>query len=294
VKTMTTHTSQSGRQKGWRRIGGLALAFALALTLAGGLGTPRTHAQPSPQLGAGFPVLSLSYSDAQGPGSATLTPQGPDEATGGTAISVSISQAGGTFSGDGFARQVDARTFIIATTLTGEYGDSYFLSGTLNRGDDGLRWRGQGHWWAVANRAVTSEWHMAEWPVIQPPSRPQPVTSVHLSPVGTTGVSGSVTLVAVPQGETQFELQLSGLLPGKAYGVQLHAGTPAQPRASFTQVVTVNADANGRANASGLVRFRGAEAIALLEIADGNHVLTVVGFGQTVAVGAIPVLQPLG
>ena len=191
-------------------------------------------------------------------------------------------------------RQLDGRTFILATSLSGEYGDSYFLAGTLRRGDDGLRWRGHGRWWAVSNRAVAGEWQMAEWPVIQPPARPQLATSVRLNPAGTAGVSGSVTLVALPEGETRFELQLAGLAPGRTYGIQLHAGTPALPSASFTQVATVHADANGRAHARGLVRFRGTKAIPLLDIADGNHVLTVVGSGQTVAVGAIPALQPFG
>ena len=292
MNTTITRSTTGGGRAGWLRLGGLLAAFAFAAAL--GLGASRAQAQPSPQLGPGFPALSLSYSDAQGPGSARITPQGADAATGGTTIAVTISQASGSYSGAGFVRQLDARSFVTAFTVTGEYGDSYFLAGTLTRANEREGWRGQGRWWAVGNAAVSHEWHMAEWPVIQPPSRPQLVASVRLNPVGTSGVSGTVTLVALPEGETRFELQLSGLLPGRAYSVQLHAGTPAQPSASFTEVATVNADANGRANASGLVRFRGTEAIPLLDIADGNHVLTVVGFGQTVAVGAIPVLQPLG
>ena len=290
-RTMTTHTDRSRYRTGWRRLGGLALA--LALTLALGLGAARAHAQPSPQLAGGFPALTLTYTDAQGPGAVTITPHGPDEATGGTAITVTIAQSGGVYAGAGFVRQVDARGYLIAFTVTGENGDSYFLSGTLSRDDEGVRWRGRGRWSAVGAPAVSDGWHMAEWPVIAPP-RPQLVASVRLSPVGNTGVSGTVTLIALPQGETRFELQLSGLAPGTAYAVQLLAGTPAQPSASGIQVATVTADANGRANTTGLVRFRGTEAIPLLDIADGNHVLTVVSSGQTVAVGAIPVLQPLG
>ena len=290
MNTTITRSTTGGGRAGWLRLGGLLAAFAFAAAL--GLGASRAQAQPSPQLGPGFPALSLSYSDAQGPGSARITLQGPDAATGGTAIAVTISQASGTYSGAGFVRQVDVRSFVTAFSVTGEQGDSYFLAGTLTRANEG--WHGQGRWSAVGNAAVSDAWHMAEWPVIQPPSRPQLVTSVSLNPVGSSGVSGNVTLVALPQGETRFELQLSGLLPGRAYSFQLHAGTPAQPSASFTEVATVTADANGRANATGLVRFRGTEAIPLLDIADGNHVLTVVGFGQTVAVGVIPVLQPLG
>ncbi len=168
------------------------------------------------------------------------------------------------------------------------------MSGTLARGDDGVQWRGRGRWWALSNRAISGEWQMAEWPVIQPPARPQLATSIRLDPTAGSRVNGVAGLVALPQGATRFEAQLAGLVPGRTYGLQLHAGTPAQPSASFTQVATVTADAFGRATASGLVRYRGTEDIALLDIADGNHVLTVIGFGQTVAVGSIPALQPLG
>ena len=292
MSTTTTSTTMRRSPTGPLRLGGLLAALALIIML--GLGASRAAAQPSTQLGGGFPALSLNYTDPQGPGSATITPQGTDEATGGTAIAVTIAQAGGTFSGAGFVRQVDARGYIIAFTVTGGAGDSYFLSGTLTRGDDGVSWRGRGRYHAIGNPAVSHEWHMAEWPVIQPPPRPQLVTSVRLDPTGGSTVSGVVTLVALPEGETRFELNLAGLLPGKAYSLQLHAGSPAQPSASFTQVTTVNADAFGRAIASGLVRFRGTEDIPLLDIADGNHFLSVVGFGQTVAAGAIPALQPLG
>ena len=276
------------RAGGWRRGGLLA---ALALTL--GLSTERAQAQPGPPLAADFPALSLSYSDPQGPGSASLIPQGPDEATGGTALIVTIAQSGGVYGGTGFVRQVAEREYLLAAALRDSSGRSYFFTGTLTSDEEGVRWRGRGRYEEVGLPAVSGEWQMAEQLVIEPP-RPRLVTNVDLTPVADTGVSGTVTLVALPEGETRFELQLAGLLPGQRYGLQLHAGSPAQPGASFTQVATVTADAFGRATASGLVRFRGTEAMPLLDIADGNHVLTVVGFGHTVAVGSIPALQPLG
>ena len=127
------------------RLGGLVVALALTLGLALGLGASRADAQPGAQLAAPFPALTLTYTDAQGPGTATFTPQGVDPATGGTAIAVTISQAGGTFSGAGFVRQVDARDYIIAFTVTSEYGESYFLAGTLARGDDVGDRRGHQH-----------------------------------------------------------------------------------------------------------------------------------------------------
>ena len=135
---------------------------------------------------------------------------------------------------------------------------------------------------------------MAGGPFAESPSRPTLSAAVRLDPVAGSRVNEVATLTAQPGGATRFELQISGMVPGMTYGIQLHASSPALPSASSTQVATVQADAFGRATASGLVRFRGTEAMLLLGIADGNHVITVVGFGQTVAVGAIPVLQPLG
>ena len=38
--------------------------------------------EPDPQ-SVNFPPLALGYTDASGPGQATITPQGPDPATGG-------------------------------------------------------------------------------------------------------------------------------------------------------------------------------------------------------------------
>ena len=288
------------RRTGALRLGGLVAA--LALTVALGLGTARADAQPAPQLVpqpgpqliGGVPVLSLTYTDAQGPGTVTIIPQGPDAASGGTAIAMMLTQNGISYSGGGFVRPGELGGYVLDVTVTGLYGDSYQLSGTLIHDQDGVRWRGQGRWWATWNRAITDEWRMAGGPYAESPSRPTLSTIVRLDPVAGFGVNGVAVLTALPEGETRFALALSGLLPGKAYAVQLHAGSPAQPSASFTTLVSVNADVFRRATASGLVRFRGTEAIALLDIADGNHVLTVVGFGQTVAVGSIPALQPLG
>jgi hypothetical protein len=280
---------------GLRRVWGLALTLAVLVTagLAVGPGSRAAHAQVSPALIApGFPALTLTYTDAQGPGTVTLSPQGPDPASGGTALAVTLTQNGYRYTGRGFARLGEQGGYVLDLTVTGAYGDSYHLSGTLIHDQDGVRWRGQGRWWATWNRTVTGEWQLAGGLFAQP--APQLSTMVALEPTTKAPVRGTVTLTALPEGETRFELELHGLLPGKAYSLQLHAGTPVQPSASFTQVTTVNADAWRRATASGLVRFRGTEDIALLDIADGNHVLSVVGFGQTVAVGSIAALQPLG
>ena len=300
MRTMTIAPSMRSHPTGWRRLGGLFAALALALTLAVGFGIPGVGAQPmGPQLlpppgVPSLPAVTLTYTDAQGPGTVTMVPQGPDPASGGTAIAVTLVQNGYQYSGRGFVRPGELGGFVLDVTITGTYGDSYHLSGTLIHDRDGVRWRGQGRWWATWNRGLTDEWTMAGGPFAEPSPRPQLSTIVRLEPTTKAAVGGQVRLLALPEGETRFDLELRGLLPGKAYAVQLHAGTPGLWSASFTQLVTVNADAYGRATASGLVRFRGTEDIPLLDIADGQHVITVVGFGQTVAVGSIPVLEPLG
>ena len=241
--------------------------------------------------------ISLSYSDTHGPGLLMVTPLGADEATGGTAVSVHLAQARGPFAGSGFVRQIEGQGYLFAATVGGVAGapggprESYFLAGTLRR--EGSGWRGNGRWSALGDASLAGEWHAAEWPAIQPP-RPQLTASVHLAPTGQSTVTGTTTLVALPNGETRFELHLSGLTPGAVYGVQLRAGTPAQPSASFTQIIAVTADQRGRSGADGLLRFRDTEPIALLDIADGDHFLSVVSAGQTVASGAIPAVRPLG
>ena len=274
-------------------LAGLALAPRAALANQAGA-----------ERGAELPAdLSLSYSDVHGPGQLMVTPLGGDTATGGTAVSVHLAQARGPFAGAGFVRQVEGRSYVLAASVSGVEGipggsrESYFLAGTLRREDGG--WRGQGRWSAVANPSLSGEWHAAEWPAIQPP-RPQLSAVVRLDPAGGSGVSGSVTLAALPDGETRFELQLEGLTPGASYTVHLQAGTPAQPSGSFTQLTGIGGDITGRANASGLVRFRGTEPVALLDVASGDHFISVVGISRptgaagVVAAGPIPALQPLG
>ncbi|CAA9212166.1 MAG: hypothetical protein AVDCRST_MAG77-14 [uncultured Chloroflexi bacterium] len=303
--TPTHSTSPRGaaarlaRRAAWR-------PAALSLATVGaalGLGPSRADVQPGQQPSADFPLLSLGYADEEGPGQVTIVPQGADSATAGTVIMLAIAQARGTLSGTGFVRQVDGGGYVIAASVTapaGALGDGYFLAGTLVRGDEGVRWRGGGRRWALANPSRVGEWHVAAWPVIEPSAGQQLTAGVRLDPLGGSGVSGAVTLVALPDGETRFELQLDGLTPGAEYGVHVLAGTPAQPSGSFTQLTAAGGDAAGRANASGRVRFRGNGPVALLDIASGDHFIAVVGMFRTtgaagmVAAGAIPALQPLG
>ncbi|MBI3965860.1 MAG: hypothetical protein HY329_09515 [Chloroflexi bacterium] len=285
MNSLSPSIKSHAREGAHLRFGGLLVVLALAFVLA--LGAPRAHAGPPPQLTTHFPALTLTYTDVHGPGAATFAPQGLDAATGGTVLAVTIAQSRDVYTGAGFARQVDSHGYVIAATVTGSSGESYFLAGTLSRGDDGARWRGHGRSQPVGSPGVAGAWHLADWPVVEPP-RPLPTVRIQLQPAGDSSVSGVVTLAALLEGETRYELELAGLESGAAYGVLLHAGNLDLPSASVNLVTTVTADAAGRANASGLVRFRGTEDIPLTILADGHHVITVVGTGQPVAVGAIP------
>ena len=160
----------------------------------------------------------------------------------------------------------------------------------LTRGEDGGRWRGQGRYNTVANPEASYEWHIADWPVIEPSPRPRLATTVRLDSVSGSMASGVVTLEALLEGETRFAAQVSGLTPGATYAIRLHAGIRTLPSASFTSLATLTADQFGRATASGPVRFRGVEDIPLVDIADGNHLIVLARAGETVAVGEIPVV----
>lgn len=109
---------------------------------------------------------------------------------------------------------------------------------------------------------------------------------VQLDPVGESGVRGTVTLTATGNG-TNAVLDIEGLAPGANAQATMHANTCAMPSASFTALPVLNADATGRAAATGSVLFRGMEDIALATIADGEHII-IIQTEQIVACGVIP------
>jgi hypothetical protein len=69
----------------------------------------------------------------------------------------------------------------------------------------------------------------------------------------------------------------------------MQAGTCEMPSASFATLPDLQADATGRATATGSVLFRGTEAVALVTMADGEHILAI-QTEQVVACGVIPKL----
>ena len=112
---------------------------------------------------------------------------------------------------------------------------------------------------------------------------------VRLEPAGASNVSGTATLTAVGAG-TQVTLQIAGLAPGSTANASMHAGTCATPSASAAALPALTAGAKGEAAASGPILFRGSEQVALADIADGAHNITVSGPNGVIACGVIPSL----
>lgn len=116
----------------------------------------------------------------------------------------------------------------------------------------------------------------------------QEAVTVRLDPVSGSGVSGTATLTAAGEG-THVELDVQGLAAGTTAGATMQANTCAMPSASFAALPDLQADASGRAMATGSVLFRGTDNVSLATMADGGHVITVQA-GQMIACGVIPVL----
>jgi hypothetical protein len=116
----------------------------------------------------------------------------------------------------------------------------------------------------------------------------QETVSLQLDPMDGSGISGTATLIAAGDG-TSVELDLQGLAPGAVARGTMQAGTCAMPSASFTALPDLQADATGRAVATGSVLFRGTEDVALATMADGEHIIAI-QTGQVVACGVIPKL----
>ena len=67
----------------------------------------------------------------------------------------------------------------------------------------------------------------------------------------------------------------------------MYANTCAEPSASFAALPELKADAGGKATATGSIRYRGTEAVALATMADGAHIIAI-QTGHMVACGVIP------
>jgi hypothetical protein len=116
----------------------------------------------------------------------------------------------------------------------------------------------------------------------------QETVGVQLDPVDGSGVSGTATLTGAGDG-TSVALDLQGLAPNAAARGTMQAGTCAMPSASFAALPDLQADAIGKATATGSVLFRGTEDVSLATMADGEHIIAI-QTGQVVACGVIPKL----
>ena len=110
---------------------------------------------------------------------------------------------------------------------------------------------------------------------------------VPLTAVGDSGVSGDATLIASGEA-TQVTLNVTGLAANAEAQASMHAGTCEAPSASFAELPSLTADASGNASATGSVLFQGSEDVALLTMADGEHIISISSGGQVVACGVIP------
>lgn len=114
----------------------------------------------------------------------------------------------------------------------------------------------------------------------------QEVVTVQLEAVDGSGVTGTATLSAAGDG-TNVALDIDGLPPNATARASLHAGTCAEPSASFAVLPDLQTDSAGTATATGSVLFRDTEAVDLATLTDGAHVIFV-QTDQVVACGTIP------
>lgn len=123
------------------------------------------------QAGAG---MTLRYTDAQGSGCLTIQNMGATDGGGGSPISVTLTQNGVTFTGQGEEWSLSPaaltgtapaspslpvalpRSTALAFWLDDGMGDTFFFDGALRFGVDTLN--AQGSWSSIQNPAVTGQW----------------------------------------------------------------------------------------------------------------------------------------
>ena len=149
----------------------LGLGLLAVLGMAGAMLTiaPLVSAQ-----GVTTGGMTLNYSDAQGPGCLTIATTGVGDDSGGSPISVTLTQNGVTLTGQGEEWSIaglvqpgtapaspslpvaSPRTTALAFWLDDGSGDAFFFDGSLRFGVDTLN--AQGSWTYIQNPAVTGAW----------------------------------------------------------------------------------------------------------------------------------------
>jgi hypothetical protein len=110
--------------------------------------------------------------------------------------------------------------------------------------------------------------------------------SVLLQSVAGSGVSGTATLSAT-DGGTTVAVRVSGLIPSEDVLGVINAGRCGSEGASPLALPRLRSNSRGVAHAYGPLRFRGREDVALSDLADGEHVVRIIGRGE-VACGVVP------
>jgi hypothetical protein len=109
--------------------------------------------------------------------------------------------------------------------------------------------------------------------------------TVTLAAAGGSGVTGTAVLSADKAG-TRVSIDVRGMQANASAQVSLHAGTCAQPSASFSELPGLQAGGNGVASAKGRVLFRG-EEVQFNSIVDGQHVIAIGSAGRVLACGVV-------
>lgn len=132
--------------------------FAFAAAVAATLAALPLGSTLSAQGGA--PTgLTFRYSDSQGPGCLTITNNGDDAAAGGTAIGVTLTQNGASWSGQGEEWLLSGsapRTNAVAFWLSDGSGSVLFFDGTVRMGVDTQN--AQGAWTSLADPTLGDQW----------------------------------------------------------------------------------------------------------------------------------------
>jgi len=137
----------------------LAVALAGMLLLSVAVVGPAAAQAPS---GDQFASLTLAYRDRDGAGTIQFTGQGVDPASNGTRLAVVLQQNGRSFSGQGFARQLDVVTYLGSFWLTDDADTGYVFTGIFVRGFAG--WTGEGRYEVVGSPGVGGTWTMSSAP----------------------------------------------------------------------------------------------------------------------------------
>jgi hypothetical protein len=104
------------------------------------------------------PPLTFTYQDAQGKGTMTVQDAGPDAATGGRQIRVSLLQNGVRYNGSGITYALEQSmpfTTLITFTLVSPRGVSYFFRGKTT---SGITLSGQGTYNQVGSTTNPAPW----------------------------------------------------------------------------------------------------------------------------------------